>query len=360
MCDAACDIRVKYWIEWDSQIKQNGDPYWGHDYGLCSKPGWGWWLPHPTKKKVWFMIDVVHVNQEQKVPPPLGPKPVWMQSPLGVYGWAVWSPIWFDKPSQSKPWIHFVFANHADEKTLWLVRTGIDRVGILTLWTRQMGWKGRTGVLPESWSQPEPGEALPRVGAGPKIMTSKSNKNLVHGGKGDNELFEPGIWALDGKPARQAFVRFTTIEKPRWREGRAGQNLSPMDTKEVKSMFAPSSEPKTASGRKSQLAWQILHGMTQEKCLTVSELETRGFVVPCFDNLRVRLERSDLGKSRTSQAELDALNSMEPSSEDPRSYRRTHQQTKRTNAVMRTGKCLTIHRECMGGVLFWVSTSETD
>ena len=314
------DQKVKYWVEWASQVGKTGEPYWGHDYGLCDRPGWGWWLPHPARKKVWFMIDVVHVNEDQKVPQPLGPKPVWMQSPAGIFGWAVWSPLWFDKPFQSKPWVHFVFANHAIDTSLWLVRTGIDRVGVLALWVRQMGWKGRTGVLPDIGSQPEPGQHLPRVGAGPKIMTNKNNKNVTHGGKGENELYEPGVWAVDGKAARSNFVKFERVSAPRWREGRAGQNKEPMDTKVAKMIFAPSSEPKTESGRKSQRAWQILHGMSQDQCLTVAELESKGYVVPCFDNLRVRLEKSNLGKSESTQAELNALNSMSPSSEDAKPY----------------------------------------
>ena len=313
-------FRCKYWVKWAQQGAADFkcEALWGNDYGLSDKPSWGWWLNNPVDRDMWNMVELVQSEDDRQIPQPQGPKPVWMQSPAGIWGWTVWQPSWFYHKTKDirMPWVHFVYCEGAGETSV-LARPGIEDVHIYSLWQATVGWRGIVGKITDDLAQPECGPQLPHVIGGPAVMTCDSNRMKELGGNRTKELLKPNKWAINGKGARGQFMR-KGVEFTNWRPGRCSQNNQDMTAVTVKGEVEHNPmKPKTDNGRKSQLAWQILNRMGGAKMLSITEIEEKGFNVPNFDNLRVRLDRNkgrpgELEKLR--KEEHSAIESLEQSS----------------------------------------------
>ena len=314
-------FRNKYWVKWSQQKDAKAftsEALWGNDYGLSDKPSWGWWLNNPVDRSMWNMVELVQSTDDRQIPQPQGPKPVWMQSPAGIWGWTVWQPSWFYRKTKDirMPWVHFVYCE-GREGTSVLARPGIEDVHIYNLWQVTEGWRGIVGKIQDDLAQPQCGSQLPQVVGGPAIMTCDANRMRELGGERTKELLIPNKWALNGKQPRGPFMR-KGCEVTNWRPGRGGQNNRDMTTVTVKGEVEHNPMiPKTDNGKKSQLAWQIMNRMGAAKMLSITEIVDKGFTVPNFDNLRVRLDRNKGRAGELNQLkeeERAAIESLEQSS----------------------------------------------
>ena len=274
-------MRTELQATWEGQQQSCVQiPLWGNDFGKHPKPAWGWLLPHPQRRNMWTLLNVSEAMEGVDVPPPLGPRPIWMQNTQGLWGWAVWQPGYYNNKKEVRPWVHFIYCKGKNGDALG--RPGMDDISIPREWRAVYGWAGPLGPLTGDL-QPAPGRLIPPIRGAPIKMTTVANAAPSK----NTHKMQPGCWQVNGKAAKQQF----RPAQPTWRPGRADQNQADMAKIQMRQYTRGEDGPVRPKDVKSQLAWQKLQKVETNALLTLEEIESKGFYLPNFSNVRERLPK---------------------------------------------------------------------
>ena len=284
-------------------------PLWGHDIGKSENPAWGWLLPHPARPDLWSLVHITNVEDNDKeVPPPLGPRPAWVQNPEGLWGWAIWQAGWYRDKTAQRPWIHLVYVEGPTEPML--AKPGIDDVGIPEMWKSTYGWTGPTGLLDMDALQPQRGSELPKVQGLPISMVSHQNKNKSNGGPNAHHQRRAGNWQVMSATLRKEF----RPGQSKWRPGRMNQNMTNLENTKISKYVRNKESKETPGAVRSQMAWQVRQrNLPRDRLLSIEELERMGYCLPNFENVRERLTKDMVME----EGEEDYAESLEQSADEP-------------------------------------------
>ena len=138
--------------------------------GECGR--WGWWLPHPCRRETWDFVpedlppDVSEYKYSDNVVYSYVPKPLWVQSPSGIWGWGVreeeFHPELFQNPT---PWsMRYYLIDHKGCERL--TEALISHTILIEESAAKGGWLGHTGPVRWDLLQP-PTDVIPIVGVSP-------------------------------------------------------------------------------------------------------------------------------------------------------------------------------------------------